>query len=95
MQGSVRCDRDKGFREEWMCCARNGEDPKLARPFGQEARTDRSQFDAKEIHNIIASLAMTRLAFDATPEGGYSVEHTVNTGRSVYKVDVIDEHVYE
>ena len=35
---------------------------------------------------------IARLAFDTTPGGGYSVEHTVNTGRSVYmyKVDVID-----
>ena len=27
------------------------------------------------------------------PLEGYSAEHTVNTGRSVYKVDVIDDTV--
>jgi len=38
--------------------------------------------------------AIAKLSFDTTPEGGYSVEHTVNTGRSVYKVDVIDDTVH-
>ena len=30
---------------------------------------------------------------DATPTGGYAVERSVNTGRSVYKINAIDDTV--